>query len=371
MDSLYALSLRLIRAYLRVRRAVARRLPEGSGEVAGALAHVNFLRLVLTLFALAIVPDHFFRRLDRLIARKFLIFSSPVQTLIQLASLIGVLKLMGAVHSSQERTLAILLILGLSGPIWTYTVIIAVNYLTLFINRAAVFFTGIGPVAMLFVVARALVTPDWLDTALTMMLSAKSLGRLNWPKYLQGMLIFAAYSCLALPICLLPAAVLATPTVAHLFQSDEPVPTFVSQAVILALALALWITTSWLFLRPLSLLFLHCLKSPGEASLKYETLRLQRLSIKAYSERNPGISLTGTGDRDPLIIAALSILLARWKCAEFRLARSSSTELQVLLDHRRKLTGDMLQFRLFIDRRLDTAIAEKLDRLEAGLPLAG
>lgn len=377
MESAYAWMLWMLRAFLRARRALTRRLPDGVSDIAGALAHFNFLRLFPTLLALALVPDHFFRRLDRLIKGRFLLFSSPAQSIIQLAAALGVVKVLGLLNINQELTIVILLILGITAPIWTYAVIVFVNYFTLFVDKVETKYGGLA--GLFFHAVRTVVTPSWLDTALGMMFSTRSLAKLNLSRYAQGMLFFVGYSCLALPLCVVPTALFIVPAELLLNPDssyDDNLTRAVVQLSFLAAVLGVWVTTSWLFLRPISYLFLHCLNSPGETSLKYETMQLQQLSSKAYFDRKAGFSMMLSDEAAVpdstvrRIKAGLAVLLARWKMAELKVAKESPEALLTLLAQRRELSTDFLQFRLFIDPRVDVDLSEKLDRIEAGNPLS-
>jgi hypothetical protein len=388
MNAAYAVELRVIRMYLRMRRAIRRRLPDEVGEIVSTFAHLNFLRLIPTIFALAAAPDHFFRRLNKLVNRKFLIFSSPVQTLIQLAAFLGFCRILGFIKVSQEHAVAGLLIFGYTAPIWSYLLVVIINYLTLFTEKVVTndwFARSFGfagaIIGLLFYAARVAMTPAWLDPALAMILKPRFFRILNWRRYLQAMLVFSAYSFLVLPICLLPASVFAVliGLISLLSNTDidHGILGLLFMITFLATILGTWISFSWLFVRPLSFLFLHCLKASGSASLRYETLRLQKLAEKAYFSRNPGISLLTAspssiaGERGDEIRRGLCVLLARWKLTETQIAKRSVEEFRALLKQRREISEDLLQFRLFVDRNCDTALAEKLDRIESGLPLSG
>ncbi len=357
MDAIYGLMLRIFRRYLSCKRAAVRNLPDGTSDIISVFEHFNFLGLVPTFLAVALAPDHIFRRFDRVIKGKSLLFSSPAQCVVQFATFLAMIHFWKPAEFTQQGFVIALLVLGVTCPIWSYGILLFFRYVFSRFNWSPL---------------RHYLDEKldwfWVDQALTMLCPVRALRRLDWNKYLQGMMFFAVYSCVALPLALIPALPILALLYAFSGASPEPdqllsllFPYF-RAVMILVIAYC----GSWLILRPWAYLFLYCSKYPEEAALRYEIHRIQKLSNKIYFGSRSGDSRIETEREQNELRRELMILIARWKIAENRVVRTSPEHLQDLLIQRRGLAEDMLQYRLYFDRKSDLELLTTLDRIEAG-----
>jgi hypothetical protein len=360
MNRAYGLMLRGIRAYLRVRRGVIRLLPEGIGTIASVFQHFNFLRLIPTFIAIALAPDHFFRRFDRVIKGKYPLFSSPAQSVVQMAAALVAVGLWGGLHLNEKGVVISLLILGITCPIWSYVLLLIVTFAFSKFNWSWVQAVFVDKANMF-----------WLNSALAKMWSPRAIARLSWGRYLQATVLFSVYSIVALPLSLVPGIVLFLlaifvnvymPMGNDIGDQVNPLSKIIGAFGFLLAAYAV----SWLILRPLAYLFVYSSKYPHEAAMRYETLNLQQQFNRLFFRANT-VNIGCAADKDTdLLKQALTVLMARWGLTERALARKSPAHLHQLLEERKALAEDLLQYRVYLERGTDDLLIAKLDRIESG-----
>jgi len=356
--------LRAMWVYLRVRRRVIRLLPEGSGDIVGVFQHVNFLRLIPTFLAIALAPDHFFRRFDRVIKGRYFLFSSPAQSVVQLAAALVAAGLWGGLHISQGGIVIALLILGFTCPIWSYVLLLIVTLTFSRLNWSWVQAWFVEKANMF-----------WLNRDLFKMWSPRAITRLDWGRYLQATVLFSVYSVVALPLSLLPGIALASlaifinayiPIGGGNGDQVNPLSRIIGALGFLIVAYGV----SWMIVRPLAYLFVYSSRYPHEAAMRYETLNLQQQFDRLFYRGNV-VNLGSAPDRDvDLLKRTLATLMARWGLTERALARTSPARLHQLLEERRGLSSDLLQYRIYLDRGTDDSLISRLDRIESGQKLA-
>lgn len=381
MSRVYGLMLRLIRVYLSIRRRLNRLLPEGSGEIAGVFEHVNFIYLLPTCIAVAFAPEHFFRRFDRVIAGKYPLFSTPAKSVVQMAAVLVTVGLWGGLHVNEKGAVIVILILGVTCPIWSYLLLVIVSLI--FAMRSLLPYTddlaranlalGVALLVADFLIEKLNIF--WMDRSLNKMLSLRAaLSMLNWRRYLQGAVLFSVYSIVALPLSIAPGAFLGLLGIrfrgylnAHPGYPGEANPFYVVSGTLIVLAAVLVAYgISWMILRPLAYLLVYTSKYPHEAALRYETLKIQQRFNKIFFRGNTlHLRFAPKRDTDQLK-QELTILMARWSVGERALARTSQTRLRHLLEERRALSEDLAQYRIYLDRETDGQLLEKLDRIESG-----
>jgi hypothetical protein len=208
------------------------------------------------------------------------------------------------------------------------------------------------------------------------MWSPRALVRLNWSRYFQSTVLFSVYSLVALPIALVPGTALALLYLA--FESylgmNGGGPAGASNPFNIPFSVASLLMAygiSWMILRPLAYLFVYSSKYPHKAALKYETLNMEQHFNKVFFRGNTINLASAPSEYTILLKRELTILMARWRLSERSLARTSPERLESFLEERRVLAGDLIQYRIYLERGRDDSLLAMLNRIELGHMLAG